>query len=125
MAELMTQSWDEIRNRYTEFVQHGLRYQAMVRLVERIEQSQLRSLFGWTSMYDLCVVQTPVTYPFDGPHLRISPLKNGTIEFRYIDTYDKGKQWHRVVSDDSAFERLLSFTDQLHWFTHPNAASAS
>lgn len=125
MAQPMTRPWEDIRERYVESIRAGVPLQAMLALVERIEQSPLRSLLGWTSMHDLCIVQTPVSYPYDGPYLRISPLQNGTIEFRYIDTYFKDKQWHRVVSEDAAFERLVGFTNQLHWFTHPNAASAS
>ena len=126
MTQPMTRPWEGIRENYMEFVtRHGLPLHAMVRLIERIEQSQLQALFAWTSMHDLCVVQTPVSHPYDGPYLRISPLFNGTIEFRYIDTYVKEQQWRRVVSEDAAFERLLGFTDQLHWFTRPNASSAS
>lgn len=50
-------------------------------------------------MFDLCIVQTEVSYPDDGPcpSLRVSPISEHQIEFRYIDTHDKAKQWHRTV----------------------------
>jgi len=41
---------------------------------------------------------------------------NGSIEFRYIDTYDKSKQWHRTAEADPAWARLIKFLDQLGWF---------
>jgi hypothetical protein len=49
----MTHSWQEIRQTYADFVRMGLPLRAMIVLVDRIEQSQLRSIFAWTSMHDL------------------------------------------------------------------------
>ena len=34
-------------------------------------------------MFDLCITQTEVWRPYDGPYLRVKPLFNGQIEFRY------------------------------------------
>src|SRR4051812_47690708 len=52
------------------------------------------ALFGWTSMFDLCIQQTDAE-PGSGPYLRVSPLTSGRIEFRYIDTAISARQWHR------------------------------
>lgn len=95
---------------------HGLRLEAMIRLIAQIQQSHLRSLFGWTSMHDLCIVQTEAEYPYDGPFLRISPRFDGSLEFRYCDTPFTERQWHRVVPEADAFDRLVRFADELHWF---------
>ena len=87
-------------------------------LVSAIEASVLAGgLFAWTSMMDLCITQTPVEYPYNGPYLRISPKSDGTLEFRYVDTWDDRKQWHRIVPEDKAFERLQRFVADLHWLT--------
>ena len=67
-------------------------------------------------MYDLCITQTVVYYPYDGPFLRVKPLFDGQIEFRYIDTPNKSQQWHRTVPASEAISRLESFLSQLHWF---------
>lgn len=67
-------------------------------------------------MYDLCIVQQPVSYRPDLPHLRVSPQSDGRIEFRYVDTTDRKQQWHRTVDGDAAFDRLALFLRQLHWF---------
>ena len=75
-----------------------------------------KGLFGWTSMLDLCIVQTEVSYPYDGPLLRLSPVSDHQIEFRYIDTHDKAQQWHRTVDAEQALPRLIKFLDQLRWF---------
>ena len=51
-------------------------FMAMVKLVEKIQSSPYHvGLFAWTSMHDLCIVQTPVKYPYNGPYLRIAPIK--------------------------------------------------
>ena len=89
----------------------------MLDLVEHITPSSYATgLFAWISMYDLCIAQTPVTYPYDGPYLRISPRENGELEFRYLDTAIVNKQWHRTVAGQDAFSQLERFIDQLHWF---------
>jgi hypothetical protein len=111
----MIQPWNEIRACYSNSANSSL--QAMLKLVSELERSRYKDgLFAWTSMHDLCIVQTPVTYPYDGPYLRISPIANGQLEFRYIDTPLKDKQWHRIVDGASGFARLERFLEQLHWF---------
>jgi len=113
----MIKPWKDIGTFYQELVVNGLPFQAMVRLVEQIETSRYAGgVHGETSMHDLCVTQLPSSAYPDGPYLRISPRIDGTIEFRYIDTYVRERQWHRVVKGDDAFSRLLGFFDQLHWF---------
>jgi hypothetical protein len=92
----------------------------MTALVDQIEANpQLSRLYAWTSMHDLQIVQTPVTHPYEGPRLVISPKPDDTIEFRYVDTEITSRQWHRIVAAPEAFSRLLRFTDQLHWFARP------
>lgn len=73
-----------------------------------------RSLFGWTSMHDLCVQQTD-TAPYAGPYLRMSPLPSGMVDFRYIDTAIADRQWQRAVPADAAPAQLVTFLDQLGW----------
>jgi hypothetical protein len=87
---------------------------ALVRFVGDSPLSQ--GLFAWTSMHNLCIVQTEVTYPYNGPMLVLSPTAGNQIEFRYADSPDESKQWHRTVDTDQAVGRLLSFLDQLRWF---------
>jgi hypothetical protein len=90
----------------------------MLRFVEQIEASSyVTGIWAWTSAWDLCVAQMPVTDPFHvGSYLRISPLFDGNIEFRYLDTYLRDRQWQRVVPEAQAFSRLERFFDQLNWF---------
>ncbi len=112
----MIRPWDEIKRGYREVVDAGSNLGGMLRLVEQIEASQYaRGLHAWTSMLDLCIVQVPCTYPYDGPYLLVRPLSDGTMEFRYVDTHIASRQWHRVVKEEDAFRRLERFIDQLHW----------
>lgn len=67
-------------------------------------------------MFDLCITQNEVTYPYNGPYPKVSPLANGAIEFRYVDTYQINDQWHRLIESKDAIPRLISFLEQLHWF---------
>jgi len=114
----MTVPWERIRQNYAAITHLGAAWKAMLNLVDEINASRYaEGLFAWTSMHDLCIVQTPVTYPYHGPYLRTSPQANGQIEFRYLDTLAADKQWHRTVAGDDAFRRLELFLNQLHWFT--------
>jgi hypothetical protein len=116
MTATMTEPWADIADFYRSLVQGGMNIGAMLRLVEQIQASSYaRGLHAWTSMHDLCIVQVPCTYPYDGPYLRISPRFDGAVEFRYIDTPFVSKQWHRVVKEEEAFRRLERFMDQLRW----------
>jgi hypothetical protein len=124
MTTLMTQPWEAIRLFYARLVSDGQLVEAgmpvdrMLELVQAIEASSYAlGIYGWHSMHDLCIVQSPVSYPYHGPYLRISPLIGGRLEFRYIDTLERDRQWHRTVEGNDGFARLERFIDQLHWFT--------
>jgi tRNA (guanine37-N1)-methyltransferase len=113
-------SWEEVLAYY-------LRYKLapgsinMLQLCTRIQDSDLApGLFVWTSHLDLCIQQTR-SYPYTAPYLRVSPLRGDRMDFRYLDTPIESKQWHRIVPADQAFERLVKFTEQLHWFARGGA----
>jgi hypothetical protein len=113
----MTKSWREIIERYREYQGDWRSIHALARLAEQINESPLAAgLFAWTSMFDLCIVQRQVAYPYNGPLLRVSPVSGDQLEFRYEDTHDNTKQWHRTVDAEQALPRLLQFLDQLRWF---------
>lgn len=114
---MMTRPWHEIVARYEDYKGDRRSIHALGRLAQRISQSPLaQGLFPSPHMFDLDVLQREVSYPYDGPFLRLSAVSNDQIEFRYVDTWDKAKQWHRTVDADQAWQRLLGFLDQLSWF---------
>ena len=113
----MIKPWEDIRDYFGKLSRLGASFEAMANLAREIELSRYKEgIFGWTSMHDLCIVQTHVTYPHYRPFLKISPIADGQLEFRYIDSYDEKKQWHRVVDGAEGFRRLERFLEQLHWF---------
>ena len=117
MSKGMTRPWDEILDYYQKLVNAGVPVQSMLTLVARIHSSSYsEGLFAWTSMCNLCIVQTPVNHPNHGPYLRITPLANDRLEFRYLDTEIEANQWYRLVPGEEGFARLESFIEQLHWF---------
>jgi hypothetical protein len=117
LEKLLIKPWEDICDYFRELAKLGDSFEAMANLVRAIERSRYKEgIFGWTSMHDLCIVQTRVSYPHYEPYLRISPVSDGQLEFRYIDTSDEKKQWHRVVEGADGFHRLESFLEQLHWF---------
>ena len=71
-------------------------------------------LFGWTSMFDLCIQQTE-TAPYSGPYLRVSPLVSGVVEFRYVDTAKTERQWRRQEKPAAVIARFEIFICQLGW----------
>jgi hypothetical protein len=108
----MITSWAEIARFYAD-----LRLEAMARLAREIESSRYsQGLFGWTSMQELCVSQHDVDPYFRALHIKISPLLNGKIEFKYIDTSIEKRRYTRVVPEAEAFQRLERIIKQLHWF---------
>jgi hypothetical protein len=95
-------------------------------LISQISASALsQQLYCWLSMHDLCIVQTEVSYPYNGPLLRVSPLSNGAIEFRYEDTAIKERQWCRQVLPEEASAQLAKFLAQLHWLSSSVGAAAN
>jgi hypothetical protein len=114
----LNKPWPQNVARYEMYSGPDASVAGMLALTRFIADSRLATgLYAWTSMFDLCITQTPVTHPYDGPFLRVSPQFNGKIEFRFIDTHQKELQWHRVVDAGDAIPRMVSFLDQLRWFT--------
>lgn len=112
----MTKSWPELVAHYRKYQGDWGSIYALQSLAQRINGTPLAGgLFAWTSMFDLCIVQTEVSYPYDGPLLRLSPVSKDQVEFRYEDTHLKTRQWHRTVDAGDVMQRLLGFLEQLHW----------
>ena len=119
---LKTMPWPVIAEQYRAFSEdpraapHGGALQAIAALAVSISEGPLSSaLFGWTSMFDLCIQQTDAV-PRSGPYLKVSPLSAEVVEFRYIDTAIPDRQWHRTVPPEAVEPRFQAFLDQLHWF---------
>ena len=114
----MIREWSEILDQYESYGEKDPAIDGVRNLVAYIVGGKLSTvLYAWTSMFDLCIVQTEIQYPYNGPCLRISPLSGGIIEFRYIDTAIASRQWHREVMPEEAISRLHGFLSQLHWVT--------
>ena len=114
----MIQPWEDLNKAFESLVELGESFRAMSKLIEDIQTSRYKDgLFAWKSMHCLCIVQTPVIkHPHYGPYLQISPVTNGQLEFRYVDTNITEKQWCRVVDGNGGFARLELLLEQLHWF---------
>jgi hypothetical protein len=113
--------WSEILDHYQALADKATAIAGIRDLVAHIVNSELAlSLYAWTPMADLCIVQTEVRCPFDGPFLKVAPLVRGRIEFRYVDTGDMLKQWHREVESNEGIQRLYKFLEQLHWIASPS-----
>jgi hypothetical protein len=113
----MTKDWPSIVARYAEAATSDPSIAGIAALARHIQETELSSgLFGWASMFDLCITQTEASYPYDGPYLRVAPRLEGMVEFRYIDTRVEAQQWQRTVPATEVIPRLHSFLGQLHWF---------
>jgi hypothetical protein len=113
----MYRTWGGLKQFYAEPAKFLPELEAMASLVEQINSSRYaEGVWGWQSIHDLCIAQMPTGKPYSGPYLRIRPLFDGNVEFRYFDTMVEEKQWHRTVPAREAFSRLEIFFDQLHWF---------
>jgi|CXWL01.1.fsa_nt_gi hypothetical protein len=116
MVELV-KSWGSIESYYNGLAATFAPASHMANLAGAVSRScYARALFAWTSMLDLCVTQNPATYPYSGPILRITPPPDGSILFRYEDTWEREKQWSRLVPGEAGFATLEHFLSQLGWF---------
>jgi len=119
----MSRPWSDIVAYYEEGPASGPSIDGIATVARHIRDTRLsEGLFGWKSMLDLCITQTVVYHPYDGPYLRISPAGDRHVEFRYIDTRESSKQWHRSVPADESVSRLHRFLMQMHWFSSVPAA---
>jgi hypothetical protein len=116
----LTKDWASIVARYAEAPTSDASINGVATLARHIRDTELSSgLFGWTSMFDLCITQTEVFYPYTGPYLRVKPQPAGMVEFRYLDTQIEKQQWQRSIPASETVTRLRSFLVQLHWFAEP------
>lgn len=110
------QTWDDIRQRYEGLPSDNKIRTGMLNLVEHIARSAIgKSLYPWTNMFELRITQNGQSPFKDAPHLRITPLKNSTLEFRYVDTYILSRQWSRNVELTQLPEHFDKFVRQIRW----------
>ena len=115
----LSQNLNDVRDRYQTVSEREPWAIAMLTLVDHVQKSPLgNGLYPWTSMFDLIVSQTPYapedgSYPF--PHLRITPKNSKLFEFRYVDTFDKNRQWAREIGPEALTLQFDKFVDQLGW----------
>jgi len=124
-AHPMTRPWSAIVAHYRAYPGDQRSIRALGVLAERISGSRLSgSLFAWTSMFDLCITQTDVTYQHDGPKLLITPVSKDRLEFRYEDTSYGAKQWRQTVDANEAWPCLRSFLERLRWLSSETIVSS-
>jgi hypothetical protein len=118
----MHRKWKELAEKYTDSATYRKDWQrshkAMSELCEYINSSHMNdALFGHTSMHSLFISQIPVSYPPhpSTPWLRIEPLDDSKVEFRYVDTRIDERQWNRVVDAEKVIDRFKRFITQLDW----------
>ena len=111
------QTWKDIRERYEGLANSPDVKESMLEFVAYISESEIgKRLHPWTSMFELRITQTG-NHPFQEsvPFLQISPLNNGSAEFRYVDSNIQSKHWVRIADKGRLIERFESFIDQVGW----------
>lgn len=113
----MTVPWGEIVTSYDGAPDQPA-IQAIQALARQIMSTPLSDgLHGWMSEWALCIAQAAELRQYEGPYLQVSAVADDIIEFRYVDCADPDRQWHRNVLSVDAWDRLVRFLDQLHWFS--------
>lgn len=122
----ITRSWASIVETYEQSGSSNPAVAALAALSRHVRDSDLSvALFGWTSVLDLCIIQRPEGWPPLAPYLVIEPLHDGNLEFRYLDTLERQKQWHRTVPAADAVVQLERFLKQLHWVVRSPSVNSS
>ena len=110
----MIKPWNKLSNHYLDSNKKS--FLALADLCQKIFNNEFPVVvYGWNSMWDLCISQNEVTYPYDGPYLNISPISANELEFRYVDTQVKTKQRVRVYSAEEYENAFRKFIEELHW----------
>lgn len=112
-----SQAWSDILARYQVLAADSEIREPMLEFVAHLTESEYSEfLHPWTSMFQLRLTQTD-NHPFQEgvPYLQISPLNNGSAEFRYVDSYIESKHWVRIADKGRFMERFESFVDQIGW----------
>ena len=111
------QNWTDIGKRYKRLSNDFEAKASMLEFVAYLSESEFgKRLHPWSSMFELRITQTEV-HPFQEsvPFLQISPLNNGSAEFRYYDSNFKSKHWVRIADKGRYIDRFESFVEQAGW----------
>jgi hypothetical protein len=115
-TEAPAPTWGVLEAHWARAAAKGPAFAAMLRLVQDLQRSRLTAgLHAWIAQEELCLGQQPAALARDLPHLRIAPLPDGRLAFRYVDTTPLNRQWQVIVDGEVAFERLVLFLERLHW----------
>lgn len=108
--------WGTVADFYNGLSVEHREFACLRDFVNRLAASGYASgLHPWTSMHEFCVSQVPSSGRHAQPHLRVS-VKDGMLEFRYVDTAIRERQWVRTVPAEYGYDRFVSFVDELNWF---------
>lgn len=125
-------SWSEIAEHYWTDgkARDSASLRALGDLAEHIHLKHAEdSLFGWTSLWDLCIAQRdnqerPNPRMDWLPYLRLSPDETqDMVCFRYVDSLVERQLWTRVEPPEAVIARFERFLDQMRW--KPAVASLS
>lgn len=120
MTVAKTEPWHEITEFYRSLAKENPVFQPMIRLAEQIEESRYaHGLYAWTSMYTLCIAQTPEP-DLDREVLRISLDTHRSalvLDFQETaSTLPKYQHWVRRCPPNEGFSRLERFLQLKKWF---------
>jgi hypothetical protein len=115
-ARPLIKPWPAIVERYEQSSSDQGSMQAMLALTRYIAGSDISGrLHGWVSQFDLCIVDSEVTFPYLGPHLRVCPMPVNQIELRYINPQDKDAQWHLGSDLGDVVPNFIAALERLQW----------
>ena len=120
----MIVEWPKLAKHYEEAARYMSQWEAvhsaMAQLCYYVEALPRNGgLYGHTSHHKLRIAQVEYTHPPDPsiPWLTIEPVSENEIEFCYLDTQRKDRQWRRVEAADNVIERFKKTLNQLSWST--------
>jgi len=117
--------WKDAAARYAERRSYSPEKLALLETIEKLclwisAEEYSNFLFWETSMHDLSIFQIQLKYEdrLLAQHLRVSPIfEQNKIEFRFIDTHDRDRQWVRTepANFEAVKRRFAGFLNQVGW----------
>ena len=121
----MQSNWKDAAARYAQRRSHDPEKLALFETMEKLclwiaSEEYSNFLFWETSMHDLSIFQIQLKYEdrLLAQNLRVSPIfEQNKIEFRFIDTHDRDRQWVRTepANIEAVKQRLAGFLKQVGW----------
>ena len=111
-----SKSWLEIENWYVELIEHGLKFEPMLKLIQHIRNSNLNErLFAYTSIHKLVIgIYDEIEWNREALHIEFD-TDNRKWFFKYLSKPYEPIEFERTYNEGLGIEKLEQFIKNINW----------